>query len=293
MSKTLVSRANILILSGILATLFVVGSFFDLSVSETLIDKQSPFGVFFAAFGAWPMVLALATAGTLLILFRDQDRKRVGALQAAGGTAILIAATVAGLVMPTIYFDLNQYVIYLISATLTVAGVWAVLKVSKGADRKMAVRIAVGIFVVVAAELIIVNILKIGWERPRMRLLVDQPSLAFNPWWVFGNDGKDQLLAAGVDSDDFKSFPSGHTANAALLMLLNVLGALRKNLAKYAGLLFWLGVLWTGVVILSRIIVGAHFITDTVAGVTVTFVVILTAYRIVFKEDPHKTLEDA
>lgn len=290
MTKPVISRSNILILSGILASLFLVGSFYDLRVSENLLDKQSSFGIFFAAFGAWPMVLALTTAGTLLIVFRDQERRRVGVLQAAGGIAILSAATIAGLVMPTLYFDLNQYVIYLISTILTVAGVWGAVLLSKGANRRMAIRVAVLLFVVVAAEILIVNILKIGWERPRMRMLVEQPAVVFEPWWNFGNDSKEQLLAAGVESDDFKSFPSGHAANAAVLMLLSVLGSLRKGLAKYVGVLFWVGAFWTGVVVLSRIIVGAHFITDIVAGVTVTFAVILVAYRMVFKDDPHKTV---
>lgn len=53
-----------------------------------------------------------------------------------------------------------------------------------------------------------------------------------------------KLMAEGVSSDEFRSFPSGHTACAACAMLIGLLPTLRKGKEKRTRLLFILGCLW-------------------------------------------------
>ncbi len=69
-------------------------------------------------------------------------------------------------------------------------------------------------------------------------------------------------MAEGVSSDEFRSFPSGHTACAACAMLIGLLPTLRKGKEKRTRLLFILGCLWAAAVAVSRIWMGAHFLTD-------------------------------
>ena len=73
-------------------------------------------------------------------------------------------------------------------------------------------------------------------------------------------------------SDAFKSFPSGHTCAAgmtyALIMLPDVLGTKNKGLRA----LCWIfPVVFTGIVAVSRIVVGAHFFSDVLFGGTIAF----------------------
>ena len=71
------------------------------------------------------------------------------------------------------------------------------------------------------AQAIILNVIvKPLWSRPRMRVIEVTPGLDFQPWWVIGNPDKWTYIAAGVIKDGFKSFASGHTAHAAIGLML-------------------------------------------------------------------------
>jgi membrane-associated phospholipid phosphatase len=74
-------------------------------------------------------------------------------------------------------------------------------------------------------------------------------------------------------TDALKSFPSGHTCSAGtvycLLMLLDVFNV--KSKGKRA--VSWIAAItYTGMVAVSRIIVGAHFFSDVLMGGTIAFV---------------------
>ena len=121
----------------------------------------------------------------------------------------------------------------------------------------------------VFADILVVNLIKIPWGRPRMRLVAVDERACFLPWWQPGTDLRDTLVAAGVAAEEFKSFPSGHTANASALMLLCLLPRLSSKLEGKQTALFLTGFVWAVLVALSRIIMGAHYLTDTMAGFAV------------------------
>lgn len=121
-----------------------------------------------------------------------------------------------------------------------------------------------------SGEVIIISLVKMGWSRSRVRMLVIHPEYFFNPWWILGSADEGEALARGISSEEFKSFPSGHTANAAVLpYLLPILAWMSergRNLIRPAA---------------SRIGVGAHFLTDVTAGTIVSFLIVLAAHRVV------------
>ena len=71
-----------------------------------------------------------------------------------------------------------------------------------------------------------------------------------------------KLVADGVSSDDFRSFPSGHTACAACSMLLILLPTLYRRLHDKEKLFMVLGGVWTLAVAVSRLRMGMHFLSD-------------------------------
>lgn len=98
------------------------------------------------------------------------------------------------------------------------------------------------VFWVVVVSGIVVNILKVIFGRYRPRYLVNDGLYGFE-WFEFGYR--------------FASFPSGHSATAfgigvALAYLFPRYGVLHCT--------FW------GLVAFTRVIVGAHFVSDVVAG---------------------------
>lgn len=87
-------------------------------------------------------------------------------------------------------------------------------------------------------------------------------------------------------AEEFKSFPSGHTANASTLMLLALLPALRPGPQKRQTALFAAGFLWACVVGFSRIVAGAHFLSDVTMGLALGLLVLTAASRLLCRPEP-------
>lgn len=97
-------------------------------------------------------------------------------------------------------------------------------------------------------------------------------------------------MAAGVAADEFKSFPSGHTANATTMLLLGLVPYLKPQLQKYQKALVAFGFAWAAIVALSRILLGAHYLTDTAVGFLVGFLSVYLICNFLFrsqKQAPH------
>ena len=104
-----------------------------------------------------------------------------------------------------------------------------------------------------------------------MRLLVETGNESyFMPWWKLGISLKSKLVADGVSSDEFRSFPSGHTGCAACAMLTILLPTLGKRLRGKERLCLCIGLAWTLIVAVSRLMMGAHFLTDVTAATLLT-----------------------
>lgn len=137
---------------------------------------------------------------------------------------------------------------------------------------------AVLFILVILSDIVIVNIIKNVQARPRMRLIMTDKSVCFLNWWESGRALKNSLVQAGVSAEEFRSFPSGHSANASLIMLFSLLPASGRK----RNLFFMAGVIWTLSVALSRIIMGAHFLSDTAAGFAIGLAVFVTLTSILF-----------
>lgn len=270
-------RPHLIGLSAILLIALVVGSVADEAISRALIDGEHGFGLFLAAWGETPALLGLVVAGTLLIVGRNRARLPIAVVQVIGGGLLIALGTLGTTFQALRYIELPIVVLVIIGAALVVPTIVLVRAIARRADRATAVRVGLAFFLVIILEIVVVNAMKALWQRPRMRLLVDDPSVAFQPWWQIGSDDFSRLVAEGVSSDEFASFPSGHSANGAVLLLLPLLALLAARLRPLVPLLFWIGAAGGLLVALSRIITGAHFVSDTVAGILVTLLAVVVA----------------
>ena len=260
-------RKQILISTAFLLLGFmVIGTFADYPISKVLYNQSNPFGLFFAAFGEYPAALGIAAAGAMLLVARNREKRFKSVLQIfAGGWFILSGAAMAAM-LPKGYLEIPTWLSVGIGLTCTGLTVWGTFCLCNCADRSTAIRVAVTVLLVIFTDIILVNVIKVPWGRARMRLVAVDERVCFMPWWQLGSGLKETLIAAGVPAEEFKSFPSGHTANASALMLLCLIPMLRTQLAKKQNLLFGIGLFWTALVALSRIMMGAHYLTDTVVG---------------------------
>ena len=251
--------------------LIAVGSFVDFPLSFALYDASNPFATFFAAYGAIPAPLGCVAAGTLFVCGHNRDNKVLGTVQNIGGILLLFVGILLVCFLPALYIPVSPLLLAGVGLILSAGTILITCRLAKGADRAMIFRVALAILLAILCELLVVNFIKVCWGRPRMRLVTSHPEAFFVPGWHSGNALQETLMAAGVAADEFKSFPSGHTANATTMLLLGLVPYLKPQLQKYQKALVAFGFAWAAIVALSRILLGAHYLTDTTVGFLVGF----------------------
>ena len=127
------------------------------------------------------------------------------------------------------------------------------------------------------ALLLVVPEMKGFIHRPRYRI-VSNPDydIAFHEWWQPCKNYQELKELYHLESDDFKSYPSGHTAETSILIVtITFLPLINKKFEKVQLPLF-LGA--CGLVLLvafGRILAAAHYLSDVSTG---AFVMILLTF---------------
>ena len=109
----------------------------------------------------------------------------------------------------------------------------------------------------------------------------------FTKWfeWNGAQTLTEEMTAIGLTSDVFRSFPSGHTCGAAILVTLvflpKLLG-LEGSAYKRWTVLFWTAsAVLTVVVAYSRLRMGAHFLSDVSVGGYATYLAAFISEKVV------------
>lgn len=280
---TFLSRRLVYGSIGVALVLMVLGSFVDYPLSCALYNETNPFAMLFAAYGEIPATLGWVLAGSLFVCGHNRNNKILGAVQSVGGICLILLGTMMVCFMPTLYLPVSSSVLVVVGLVLSTSTIAIACHMVREADRAAVIRVGLVIFLVILCELLVVNFIKVPWGRPRMRLVANNPEAYFLPWWQFGSTLKNQLTAVGVAAEEFKSFPSGHTANAATMLLLGLIPYLMPQLHRCENAFVAFGFVWTAVVAFTRIVMGAHYLTDTVVGFLVGFLSVCLIYKAVFR----------
>lgn len=270
--KTQYQRGALLILA-VLLVFMVVGSFLDLQISKLLYPgHENSVGQFFAAFGELPAFTALSCAGALLIVWRSRINRDWSALIALIGVGLALMALIL-----CVHESVDSvpamplWVALLVSVFVMAACAFGVVLYARNASAKTVGRFVLTLVMVAIGTMVLINVIKVPWGRVRMRLIVQTGNESyFTPWWQAGTALKDRLVAEGISKDEFRSFPSGHTACASCAMLLALLPTLSREKRKKTGALLAGGCLWALVVAFTRIWMGAHFLTDVTMAWLIT-----------------------
>lgn len=121
---------------------------------------------------------------------------------------------------------------------------------------------------VMLAALCVLTAVKIGFSRPRYRLLIQEiPGLEFQPWYIPFAGAGEFINGMGIDRNDFRSFPSGHALQSmGLIFALPPLAEVYGCLGGKKNVLFGAAVVFAVLVCASRMVMGAHFLGDVSMG---------------------------
>lgn len=277
-------KKNCIIIGLLLFVFMIIGSFYDYQISTVLLNEKSKFGILLASYGQVPAMLCFSIGGTLLMKITSLQNKVKYAISYTFGV-LLNAFAIMGITMdPMLYMDGMPMALSLIIAASLVLIVDVIfLKLTRDTNRDQLKKFIILILGVMLIEIILINIIKVPWARPRMRMIATNGEASFQPWWIIGSNIKENLMALGVAAEEFKSFPSGHTGNAACAILLGTLPLISSKLKGKEDMLFFIGVAFTFIVAFSRVIMGAHFLTDVTVGMSLTFIIEVILIFILWK----------
>lgn len=277
-------KKSLLIVCVCLICFMIIGSFFDYQISSTLFNSKSLFGLSLAGYGQLPAMLCMSISGALLIVFVKSLSLVKKAVGYFFGALLSVFAVMMVTLDPIINIKGMPVLLSLVIAVIIIAAVDVLaLQLTRHTQRQDIKKVIILLIATMFLNMLIINIVKIPWGRPRMRMIAVTPDAMFQPWWIIGSQAKEHFMALGVVAEEFKSFPSGHSGNAACAMLIGVLPLLNSYFKGKENLLFFSGFAFALLVALSRIIMGAHFLTDITVGITVTFVVEVVMVWILWK----------
>ena len=273
------------IVAAILALCLLIGTFFDYQISSALFNSSSLFGRFVEAAGELPFELTASVAGVMLVRSVCPDSKTSKWLAVLG---ILVNVGLTGYeIVSSLRVGGKLIVAQLVlTFVLVIAANLIVYRLTRTTEPDELTRWALMVLAVWVAQAIILNVIvKPLWSRPRMRVIEVTPGLNFQPWWVIGNPDKWSYIAAGVIKDGFKSFASGHTAHAAIgLMLAGLPAAAFTEKPSRRRVVFWAAAVVAALVAFGRIVIGAHFLSDVSCGFALVLALECLAARVAY---PH------
>ncbi len=264
------------LLTVILALMWILAlaaaTVYDLDISLAIADENSIYGRIFEVAGEPPAILftsfnlALMTAYFLKKPSCTKKDYMLAALCLIGtvGTAVFTVNKTADYL--TDYGIISDSITVTVCALLASAAVTALFFIlTMRMDYHTTKRyFNIALHCVIAAILTFVIIwgLKLVWGRVRFRQLENDLSL-FTPWY----------LPQGFTG--FFSFPSGHTANATVIISsLYYFHDLQSKHKKYEKPLKVLLAIWIALVAFSRVRIGAHYLSDVLFGLAVTVFIV-------------------
>lgn len=242
----------------------IIGGIWDLQISHVLYHADSLYGKFFEAFAVFPAVLIASFCSMGLFVTRKKDgnvKSRILAVFYFFLTAGLIytASTLPGWYLKNWTWTGRALIIVFALAEYKLA-----LYCKESNEKEFRKAAKIGILLLIFSFLVY-NGAKFIWGRERYRHMVKVGTFAgFSRWF----------LPQGIAfSNDFMSFPSGHSANAAIVVWITLLPGFLPFFRGKENFLKVISYGWLVLSMCSRIVIGAHFLSDVTMGAGITLAI--------------------
>jgi membrane-associated phospholipid phosphatase len=298
------------ILGGVIFSILIVATFFDLQISFLLADlspgeiiTSNLFAIIFEIIGEGALYFFLAFAFAVIFWWLKFNIKN--------NLKYFYQVVISILIFLTFFIFINKAIIYLsnymtiefnyyflifsisVAIILTILSILS-LKFFKQKQINVLIKFAFVIICVVFVSNLITQISKtFVFGRIRFKAMNYLEDFSFyTPWFFLNGTGLfENLQQAGLTADMFKSFPSGHVTATAITFTLICLPCLFKKFKSK----FWKIFCWATPVVLilivglARIIAGAHFLSDVLmAGLVTLLVTLFFKHRFIDKENKTK-----
>ena len=282
-------RIHIYIALGIFLALFIVGSFLDLQINEGLFSQNNGFGLTVAALSMTLGYGVIAFMGGI-VLYHGAKFADKGWLKAI---FFVLALAFWGV---SIYYDGKEFfgengwnlqdlvfLGYVIAMPLMGGFMGLGYYAGKKANNpRLWLMMVIGAIFIALSLIIGTTVVKNIFHRPRYRIAVYNGYVDFYPWWKRCSNYKDLVQTFSISSEEFKSFPSGHTSVCATSMMgVIMLPYIFNKPIKHQLLYFYIALAYTLFVAFTRLLVGAHYMSDVAMGGIISLLCTYVFYEII------------
>ena len=269
----------------------IFGSFFDFQISSAIASANNGFALTVSAIGPTIGFAAVAIMGGGFVALIVKGKYHI-ALKILFGVLAACCLGVSIFYPAGEYFGINGfygaapewvgYLVVLLPECAAFVGGYFLFKDYE--NKNLWIIFCVIVVLLLIALLGIVPRLKDFIHRPRYRLLASttDPLIKFHNWWEPFKEYKD--VKDAYAHDNFKSYPSGHTAEASIVLVaFTFLPLAHKKFEKYQLPLFLGGCGLVLLVALARILAAAHFLSDVSWGAFIMLTLIIIANEVIMR----------
>ncbi|MCQ2795140.1 MAG: phosphatase PAP2 family protein [Bacilli bacterium] len=277
----------------VVLTLLIVGSLCDLTIARGIYWADNGFSHFMAGFAMLPLAECSGfILGTLFKMVTNHEYKKKW--QNILLTVISFAALIGGGFFFGTHFtsyhayNLSKWYAIIFGAIMIVPGYIAGYFLYDKMDHKNLIKTYILIGVSILFMVAFIEVTKIIFPRLRYTSIVKigDDSL-FRPWYLTDFSLNKEFVKAHdlVDNEEIKSFPSGHSqaafATAFAVMFIPKLFPKFKGKEVY---FFYGGFVYFLIIALSRMLIGAHYLSDTMFAGTIALLVYFISNEIYLRK---------
>jgi len=276
MSKTIERNIKLGLLA-IFVIIFAYATFNDLAISKVVVNETNIFGQVMEDITAVPFAYTLLLSGCIAL---GTCKKGKGAKEIVitilCGIYYLVSIALSSL-MVYAYLPIWTLVIHLVGVILLTIFAFRIDE----SEKKNWQKIAIVCGIVSIGSVLIIESLKLIWGRVRPRALDGRDEL-FTTWFTI--NGK-KFLSFVHEAEEIKSFPSGHSQWGAVALCYSLIPLASKKFKGQDFKFMMICLAWGVLVMLGRISVGAHFVTDAMAGFSITALLFILVRSLVFRKN--------
>ena len=264
-------RVYIIVFYILSAASLITASFIDLKLDIFLNNPNTAFGLWFEGMGEMPCRLICPAAGTIIFYLAEKKALKIfGLIVSLGGSAY------AGYHISYYFFPDHpiSYFGWGIGLFFGLIILYLAQFITFDNDLKKAfIILSVAGIIIMFVQLGLIEIIKMLFGRFRFREMLKLGSFEmFTPWFK----------PNGINGH--KSFPSGHTAGASMSYLLMLVPFVSEKWKNRKALCFLIPFVHTSIVAFTRLIEGAHFLSDVTVGGTIGFTTVIVGIYILDKK---------
>ncbi len=243
-----------------------VATFYDLQIDIFLNNTRLIISNWFEKTGEMPSSLLMTIALAFIVKCCDIKWVKIVGSAAALGAGGYFGTWFGGRLFTEDDFQLVFSIIFGVGFAAVTLFVMHFIAIPERLKKPLIIISVLGL-AVMGAETGIVSLMKGLWGRERFRNL-DGDNSQFTPWYIING------------FNGCHSFPSGHTGSAGMSYLLMLLPYVSEKCRKYKTALFACGFFYTSLVAATRLIMGAHYLSDVTVGGTISFSLTLAAIAV-------------